>query len=138
MQEKSRCQLWNFFHNTAIKSKFILSGLLGGGPTKAKAKILPGSNVIQGNYDHYAAIRWSSADPEHHTATSDQNSAEASALPGSQIRRTDDSVQGLSGEFGTGTNYRACSGMDDLEVNGRRTDDSVQGLLTSSVQTRNA
>ena len=81
MQEKSRCQLWNFFHNTAIKSRFILSGLLGGGPTKAKAKILPGSNVIQGNYDHYAAIRWSSTDPEHHTATSDQNSAKASSCP---------------------------------------------------------
>jgi hypothetical protein len=59
-------------------------------------------------------------------------------LPRSQIRRTDDSVRGLSGEFGTGTNYRACSGTDDLEVNGRRTDDSVQGLLTSSVQNRNA
>ena len=60
-----------------VKAKFILARLLGGGPTKAKAKILLGSNVIQGKYDHYAAIRWSSADPEHHTATSDQNSAEA-------------------------------------------------------------
>ena len=49
-------------------------------------------------------------------------------MPGSQIRRTDDSVQGLSGEFGTGTNYRVCSGTDDLEINGRRTDDSVRGL----------
>ena len=96
------------------------------------------NTLLQNDYDHYAAIRWSSTDPEHHTATSDQNSAEASALPGSQIRRTDDSVRGLSGEFGTGTNYRACSGTDDLEVNGRRTDDSVQGLLTSSVQNRNA
>ena len=94
--------------------------------------------LLQDDYNHYAAIRWSSANPEHHTATSDQNSAEASALPGSQIRRTDDSVRGLSGEFGTGTNYRECSGTDDLEVNGRRTDDSVQGLLTSSVQNRNA
>ena len=94
--------------------------------------------LLQNDYDHYAAIRWSSTDPEHHTATSDQNSAEASSLPRSQIRRTDDSVRGLSDEFGTGTNYRACSGTDDLEVNGRRTDDSVQGLLTSSVQNRNA
>ena len=94
--------------------------------------------LLQNDYDHYAAIRWSSTDPEHHTATSNQNSGEASALPRSQIGRTDDSVRGLSDEFGTGTNYRACSGTDDLEVNGRQTDDSVQGLLTSSVQNRNA